>query len=266
VNNLSNGINNIDFVAIKTGDVNASASFSNLTGSIEDRNGNLSIVIDDQLILEGDVIRLPVNSDDLAQMAGYQFSLKFNTNALEFLDIEYNTTAKECFGLNEIENGIIKTSWDNSKNTTHTNSAGNNTTLFTLIFRAKTNSTISKQIQLADNSIEAEAYLRNDKQINLMKLNLEFGKADVAYGFELFQNTPNPYKDKTIIGFRLPQASQATLTVFDLSGKVLKTVSRSFEAGYNQVQFDSKELGVSGVLFYQLDTPEQTATKRMVRL
>jgi hypothetical protein len=47
---------------------------------------------------------------------------------------------------------------------------------------------------------------------------------------------------------------------------MLKVVSREFDKGYNEITLDKKDLGSSGVLFYELETPTHTATRRMVRL
>jgi hypothetical protein len=83
-------------------------------------------------------------------------------------------------------------------------------------------------------------------------------------GFELYQNRPNPFRLSTVIGFELPKAMEATITVYDVTGKVLRSVEGDFIKGYNQVEFKRTEFDVQGVLFYQLDTKEFTATRNMV--
>ena len=85
-----------------------------------------------------------------------------------------------------------------------------------------------------------------------------------AANFELKQNTPNPFKGETVIGFNLVEASNATLTINDVTGRVLKVVSGDFAKGANQVSIDSKELLAAGVLYYTLTAGEYTATKKMV--
>ncbi|MBY5959866.1 T9SS type A sorting domain-containing protein, partial [Membranicola marinus] len=83
-------------------------------------------------------------------------------------------------------------------------------------------------------------------------------------GFALYQNTPNPYAGQTVIGFKLPEASKATLSVYDVTGKVLKIVEGEYSEGYNEVALKSSDLSVTGVLYYQLDTKTYTATKKMI--
>jgi len=93
-------------------------------------------------------------------------------------------------------------------------------------------------------------------------VNLRFDSSDT--GFALYQNTPNPYQGETTIGFELPEAAKATLSVYDVTGKMLKVVEGDFAQGYHEVKLRGADLKASGVLYYQLDTDTYTATKKMV--
>jgi len=59
-----------------------------------------------------------------------------------------------------------------------------------------------------------------------MNVALDFNTTNVATAFELNQNTPNPFNGETVIGFNLPEAGAATLTVMDVQGKVLTVIER----------------------------------------
>ncbi len=81
----------------------------------------------------------------------------------------------------------------------------------------------------------------------------------------MYQNTPNPFNTRTSIGFNLPEASAATITISDVTGKVLKVVKGDFAKGYNSLELSRGELGATtGVLSYQIDTPTHSATKKMI--
>ena len=82
--------------------------------------------------------------------------------------------------------------------------------------------------------------------------------------FELLQNVPNPFSEKTTIGFRLPAPNRAILTVTDVSGRVIKTVVGDYPAGYNEIQLERSSLPESGLFYYSLDTPNHNATKMML--
>ena len=91
--------------------------------------------------------------------------------------------------------------------------------------------------------------------------------ADIAdAGFELYQNTPNPFAEQTMVTFKLPQASNATLSIFDVTGKLVKVTRGSFDKGINTIELNKDDLSVSGVLYYTLETEGFTDTKRMVVL
>ena len=80
----------------------------------------------------------------------------------------------------------------------------------------------------------------------------------------LYQNQPNPFSELTVIGFELPEAGHAVMTVYDLNSKVIYKGEMDAAKGYNNFELNTSQLGVTGVLFYQLDAAGFTATKRMV--
>ena len=62
----------------------------------------------------------------------------------------------------------------------------------------------------------------------------------------------------------MPEAGFATLTVYDVSGRVLRVVEGEFAKGYNEVTLNRSEVAGTGVLYYQLDTENDSATKKMI--
>lgn len=80
----------------------------------------------------------------------------------------------------------------------------------------------------------------------------------------LYQNRPNPFKAETNISFNLPEATNATLTIFDINGKVLKMIQGDYSAGYNEVTVNRNDLGGTGVMFYRLMTDKTSVTKSMI--
>lgn len=82
--------------------------------------------------------------------------------------------------------------------------------------------------------------------------------------FALHQNRPNPFSTRTAIGFNLPTADHAELTITDAAGKTLKMVEGNFTAGYHQFMIERKDLPATGVFFYQLKTANYQAVKKMI--
>ena len=70
-----------------------------------------------------------------------------------------------------------------------------------------------------------------------------------------------------MIGFWLPESTQATLRVMDVTGKELYRVSGRYSAGNHQLSLEAGSLPeVKGVLFYQLETKSGVMNKRMVKV
>jgi uncharacterized repeat protein (TIGR03803 family) len=71
--------------------------------------------------------------------------------------------------------------------------------------------------------------------------------------YELSQNYPNPFNPATSIAFDLPAPSRVTLRVFDVMGRVVRTLADNapYEAGRQVTTFNAAELA-SGVYFYRL--------------
>ena len=252
-------INNIaqneiaDFVAVKVGDVNGSAA-ANLA-SVEERtlNGVFAFNVAEQAVVAGTQVTVDFTAADIAKVSGYQATLTFDQSVLSLNDIVYNVATEENFGTVFVNEGVITTSWNGEAN--------NNDVLFSLVFDVKANANLSNLLGVSSRYTKAEAYV--DGNVTDVAINFTNGTVEVA-GFEVYQNTPNPFKGETVIGYNLPADAQVTLTVQDVTGKTLKVISNDGVKGYNTVTLSSKDLATSGVLYYTVSTDEFTATKKMV--
>jgi hypothetical protein len=81
----------------------------------------------------------------------------------------------------------------------------------------------------------------------------------------LYQNTPNPFISKTQIGFHLPEATEATLTIFDEAGRMIYTQRGDFAKGYNAITLDRNVISATGVLYYKVETGSDSATRKMIQ-
>jgi hypothetical protein len=157
-----------------------------------------------------------------------------------------------------LNEGVITTSW----NSDEAKQLVNGDVVFGLTFKAKQNGRLSDMLGINSRYTVAEAYNANAELLNVA---LSFNNTIVAGGFELYQNTPNPVASATTIGFYLPEATSATLTISDVQGKVVKVIpSTSYAKGYNQVTIKRSDLGATGVLYYRLDTGADSATRKMI--
>jgi hypothetical protein len=91
------------------------------------------------------------------------------------------------------------------------------------------------------------------------------GKTISGVGFELYQNQPNPFMNKTTVGFYLPEASEATLSIIDEAGRVVYQQKGQFAKGENSISLDRALINTTGLLYYKLETATDSATKKMIQ-
>jgi flagellar hook assembly protein FlgD len=87
--------------------------------------------------------------------------------------------------------------------------------------------------------------------------------------FALMQNRPNPVKGATTIRFELPQRTETSLKVYDVNGRLVRTLFDEVkDAGAFTVQWNGMDgLGrtlPAGVYFYRLSAGEQVATRKLI--
>ena len=90
----------------------------------------------------------------------------------------------------------------------------------------------------------------------------------------LLQNYPNPFNPETWIPYQLSEDSPVSISIYDTTGKVVRTLSLGFQsAGFYNSQsraayWDGRnalgERVASGLYFYQLTTPSFQHTRRLV--
>jgi hypothetical protein len=88
---------------------------------------------------------------------------------------------------------------------------------------------------------------------------------EVPAQFTLNQNYPNPFNPVTRIRFAVPKASNITIEVFDINGRLVNTLVKNefVTPGTKEVEFSGSNLS-SGVYFYKLTSGGFTATKKMM--
>ncbi len=88
--------------------------------------------------------------------------------------------------------------------------------------------------------------------------------ATAPFVFSLQQNYPNPFNPTTTITFTLSRKEHVSLVVYNLMGKVVKTlVNQTLPAGQHAVAFDGSDFS-SGVYYYRLIHEGGSVTRKML--
>ena len=91
-------------------------------------------------------------------------------------------------------------------------------------------------------------------------------KLELPKAYALNQNYPNPFNPGTVISFSLPQASDYTLTIYNVTGQEVASFAGTAEAGEHSVEWLTDGSEASGIYFYKLDATDFSATKKMILL
>jgi hypothetical protein len=253
VNDLGGVIADADFVAIATGDVNGSASANAFSSDDRNVNGEFNFNVAEVEMNAGEVYTVEFTGADMARINGYQLTLALE--GAELVDIVYGVATEENFGMRFVDEGMITMSWNGE--------ATAEDVLFTLVLRAEANAQLSEVLGVSSRYTAAEAY---DLTGNTMNVGIKYSTGTVTTaGFEVYQNTPNPFKGETLIGFNLPVDAKAQITISDVTGRVVTVMQQDGFAGYNQVTVTRTMLnGATGVMTYTVTAGDYTATKTMV--
>jgi len=246
---LSSNMNDEDFIASKIGDVNNSVVFNATGNDAETRTGNLSMNLTGVATAEG--VSIDVTSANFNAIAGYQFTLK--TNGMELASIEAGAIDMKDENVAVLDNNTITMSWNTVTPVTVVDEV-----LFTLNFEGND---IDKVL---DMDITSEATIAEAYDADLSILNVVLG-SEATIEFALKQNEPNPFSTQTTVEFNLPTAGTATFTVMDVTGKLIMQITGTYAKGANTIVLTKDELATSsGVLYYQLESGENIATRKMI--
>ena len=245
---------NQDFVGVKIGDVDNSAIPNNGIGKVVLPNDGLALDFEDVSYKEGETVGMTLKSADLANLSGIQFTLF--SEGLEVVDVTSN-------GIEIFEHNFATLSSNRTTFSWNDINSRSEEELFTIHFKAKKDGTLSESVSINSDITPAQAYVGDNLDIIPVTLT---GRNNSEQEFVLYQNTPNPFNNATDIAFYLPTTTTATLTVLDVTGKVLYTQSGEYGKGLNNVIIDINQLNVGGVLYYKLETSYQSDTKKMIVL
>jgi len=87
---------------------------------------------------------------------------------------------------------------------------------------------------------------------------------EIATGYKLSQNFPNPFNPETKINFSIPSSGFVDLKVYNAAGQnVASLVNQRLSSGTYNVNWNASDV-TSGVYFYTLKTENFTETKKML--
>jgi len=244
VDDLSSDKMEEDFIGVKIGDVNGSVSVNLQSGDIDQRSTK-SLMLD--AVSDGN--RIDIKASNFKDIHGMQFIMNArNINLIDVVSGSIDVTEQNVVQVGD----QIRVSWNSIDGLSATG------ILFSMILDSDLNGSANELLQIVSDRFVSEAYHGNNLEI----MNVEFGRDTNA--FSLYQNEPNPFMTETTIGFTLPVAGNATLTVFDVNGQEVTKVTGEYTAGKHKIELSKRVFNQVGIYYYTLTSGPQTATKEMI--
>jgi hypothetical protein len=247
----------LDFIGVKIGDINGTAQ-ANAT-QILPRSGGRRLTVEaaaDAVKQIGESVNVEFTIPEA--LAGFQWTLE--TRGLQYQGISSEDIAigDEHIGL--LKDGLITMSW----NQTERSKANDKKEIkIVMRFSATEEGNPVDMIKLSSKVTHAEAYTFESE---ILDVKLGHRSSEIVKEFALYQNEPNPWNGLTQIRFDLPEAGNVKLTLFDASGKQIRMIEKSYEAGTHSIELSRKDISATGVIYYRLDSGTYSATKKMIRI
>ncbi len=211
----------------------------------------------------GQEVRVDLVTPDLANLAGFQFTLDFDPAVLALQTIEPDLVPTNFTAMPG--EGHITASWHSTIMLDPT-IAGKNMLLrsFTLVFQALSNGTLSEVLQMTSSVTPAETYLR-DLQTVGAALRFKLMPTGPKDRLLLLAPRPNPAVDRVTAAYYLPEAGPTTITLTDATGAALQTVQAFRERGYHETTLDLGSETRPGVLFLRVEGPGGVEVQRLMK-
>jgi hypothetical protein len=112
-------------------------------------------------------------------------------------------------------------------------------------------------------------YIDHPEYVHLVFGDITAAPEISSHSYQLSQNSPNPFNPATVIRFSLPQPSQVEIDVYDVSGRLVKTlVHDQYVAGEHEVIWRGKDARgksvASGVYFYSMHAGSFQSSHKML--
>jgi len=251
---LSEAMMNEDFIGVKIGDINGNALANGLMKTSTRSNKSLNLTTQNVDIEAGQLVRVPVSAENFSEVSGYQFTL--NHTGLSLASVEAGALSIDESNVSARDEQLTM-SWSDGS------AVSADDVLFTLVFNAEVSADLGQLLELNSSITPAEAYAGSDLEV--VNVALTIGDAsDATAGYALYQNSPNPFELETTIGFDLPATAQASFRIYDVTGKEVLNIAKTFNKGYNELILTRDQINVTGVLYYEIESGEFIATKKLI--
>ena len=261
INGLSEDMQ-IDFLAVKTGDVNGNVDVNFAAGIVSENRSNSTLTLEmPNISVEREKLyEVEVKSVEELKVYGMQHTL--DITGLEIIDIIPGQMDLKRENTSE-QDGQLHVSYGAAIGDV----INQGDVLYKLILKATKDGQLSEMIELSTKGLKSESY--HGEELAKGGIEITWREAEVGSQVEymtLEGNSPNPWKNSTEIVFQLPRKGMISLIVTDVSGRLLVSKSGEFEAGMQRIELTQSNLPNGGVLLYELQYEDHVEKGKMIRI
>ncbi len=259
MDSISHDVNALNFIGVKIGDINGSYFLTHAGGhKIEPRSsGDFELNLNLYSAIQGTGTKIEVTAPaGQPEIDGIQFSLFVGDLKEEQVSrIKSDLLSKDEWYYDPSE-GTLNVSWSSS---VAKDISGK------VILSIPDLNLSARKISLESTFLLPEAYKEDGEGILVKKVEMKVldGKETAKDEYHLYQNTPNPFSDETVISFYLPQPEGVRLVIHDINGKQVFDYSTTALAGHNDIHVKSGSLKLPGLYYYTLYTANASFTRKM---
>ncbi|MEI8204363.1 MAG: cohesin domain-containing protein [Bacteroidota bacterium] len=237
--------------------------------------GSVTFIMNNYSASSGSYITIPIKVNGFTNVMSIQGTIQFDPAILNYTSIQdYGLSdMNSSFGVTQAPSGIITFSWIEGSLSGVT--LADSTTIFSITFHVVgavgTNSAL-----LFVNAPTLFEVL--DPSNNVLPNTWSNGSVHIYTtvsipeienkGFQLFQNEPNPVSDNTHIVFFLPIESEVTLSIYDILGNCIWSLSKVFSSGINTYNVNTDNINGtklrSGTYYFRIISGEYSDVKKML--
>ena len=235
------------------------SSLGNLTGT-----GELS-VSNNLEYLPGEILEIPIILNSSDNFLSFEFEVSYDAEQLIYNDIEWSQLSTSFMLEQKFESGSIRLV---GSSTTPVDVLG----ILAIIKMQVSQSVDEDYIDLVIEKMrinELEPVF--DVIVSVAQEVLSSDIVSVPSQYELYQNFPNPFNPTTEIRYALAELSDVVVSVYDLKGRLMKTlISQKQPAGLNKILWDGTDnVGKkvsAGMYLYTIEAGTFRKTKKMIML
>jgi len=242
----------LDLVAVKMGDVNQSIELPN--DHLSSTRSSIGLTVLDRVISPREEVIMDVRLPLSKAIHGFQMSLSYDAEMLRFIDLTGYVDSDLDYEV--IEPGLILISSIGTVDLKKDN------VLAQFNFQSLGSGRLSEFIDLDNGPLKAEIYTQDLSTQDLL-LNFIEHKEEQE-GWTLNSVVPNPFSDQTTLSIDLAKASNMTLKIYDITGRLVYEEKKPFDLGTHQLNISSDDLPRTGVYTYQLSSQFDTVVGKLI--